>query len=199
MDTNTNARTFTYKFNGKKVDTNTLVKNLNDDIALTHAINRFREENNMTKARNPYSWWKYVLATMTYFPKGVEYTTVINILNDIAGVTINKSTATLLARATAGNAPCVVRREYAVRLPDLVQNTNLTASFNRNKITKKNGRPAFQFKFENVKEARQVILLNAPEMSSLFDLLDKIVLFVNEKKCKNDITQNSNFRSRSFL
>jgi hypothetical protein len=173
MDTNTTPRTFTYKFNGKKVDTNTLVKNLNDDIALTHAINRFREENNMTKARNPYSWWKYVLATMTYFPKGVEYTTVINILNEIAGVTINKSTATLLARATAGNAPCVVRREYAVRLPDLVQNTNLTASFNRNKISKKNGRPAFQFKFENVKEARQVILLNAPEMASLFDLLDK--------------------------
>ena len=66
MTTNTanSARTYTYKFNGQKVNTDTLVKNLNDDIALTHAINRFRQENNMTTARNPYSWWKYVLATI---------------------------------------------------------------------------------------------------------------------------------------
>jgi hypothetical protein len=173
MTTNTTTRTFTYKFNGKKVDTNTLVKNLNDDIALTHAINRFREENNMTKARNPYSWWKYVLATITYFPKGVEYTTVIDILNNIAGVKVNQTTSTLLARATAGNAPCIVRREYTVRLPNLAYDTGLIASFNRSKVTKKNGRPAFQFKFQNAKEAREVILQNAPEMASLFDLLDK--------------------------
>jgi len=173
MNTVNSDRTFSYKFNGKKVNTDTLVKNLNDDIALTHAINRFREENNMTKARNPYSWWKYVLATITYFPKGVEYTTIVDILNEIAGVKVQQSTSTLLARATAGSAPCIVRREYAVRLPDLVQNTKLTASYNRNKITKKNGRPAFKFKFENTKEARQVILMNAPEMTSLFDLLDK--------------------------
>ena len=175
MNTNTanSTRTFTYKFNGQKVNTDTLVKNLNDDIALTHAINLFREENNMTKARNPYSWWKYVLATITYFPKGVEYTKVIDILNDIAGVKVNKSTSTLLAAATAGAAPCIVRREYAVRLPDIVQNTKLIASFNRNKVTKKNGRPAFKFQFANSKEARAVILENAPEMTSLFDLLDK--------------------------
>lgn len=29
--------------------------------------------------------------------------------------------------------------------------------------------------------------------------LDKIMLFVNEKKCKNDLTQNSNVRSCSSL
>jgi hypothetical protein len=168
---NTTPRTFTYKFEGKKVDASTLVKNLNDDIALTHAINRFREENNMTKARNPYSWWKYVLATITYFPKGVEYTTIINILNNVAGVKVNQTTSTLLARATAGNAPCVVRREYTVRLPNLAYDTGLIASFNRS--NKKNGRPAFQFKFKNAKEAREVILQNAPEMTSLFNLLDK--------------------------
>lgn len=173
MNTANTARTFTYKFNGKKVNTDTLVKNLNDDIALTQAINRFREENHMTKARNPYSWWKYVLATITYFPKGVEYTTVINILNDIAGVKIQPSTSTLLARATAGNAPCIVRREYAVRLPDLVKDTKLIVSFNRNNVSKKNGRPAFQFKFANVSDARTTIMENAPEMMSLFELLDK--------------------------
>ena len=173
MNTNTNARTFTYKFNGKKVNADSLVKNLNDDIALTHAINRFREENNMTKARNPYSWWKYVLATITYFPKGVEYTTVINILNSVAGVNISKSTATLLARATAGTAPDYVRREYAVRLPDLVYNTKLSASFSRKNAKTKKGRPAFQFKFVNTKDARETILGTAPEMKSLFDLLDK--------------------------
>ena len=169
----TETPTFTYKFNGKKVNTDKLVKSLNDDIALTQAINLFREENNMTKARNPYSWWKYVLATITYFPKGVEYTTVINILNNVAGVTINKSTATLLARATAGAAPDYVRREYAVRLPDLVYNTKLSASFSRNNAKTKTGRPAFQFKFVNTKDARETILSNAPEMMSLFDLLDK--------------------------
>ena len=58
-------------------------------------------------------------------------------------------------------------------MPDLVQNTKLIASFNRNKVTKKNGRPAFKFKFANSKEARAVILEHAPEMTSLFDLLDK--------------------------
>lgn len=178
MNTNTNnaTRTFTYKFNGKKVDTNTLVKDLNDDIALTHAINQFREEHNMTKARNPYSWWKYVLATISYFPKGVEYAEVIRILNNIAGVKVNNSTSTLLARATAGAPPCVVRREYTVRLPDLAYDTGLIASFNRGKSKKKNGRPAFQFKFKNAKEAREVILTNAPEMTSLFNLLDKNLL-----------------------
>jgi len=167
---------FTYKFDGKKVKTNKLVKNLNDDIALTQAINLFREENNMTKARNPYSWWKYVLATITYFPKGVEYTTVINILNDIAGVNVSKSTATLLARATAGAAPCVVRREYTVRLPDLAYNTKLTASFSRKTAKTKKGRPAFQFKFANTKDARDTILSSAPEMKPLFDLLDKKIV-----------------------
>lgn len=175
MNTNTanSTRTFTYKFNGQKVNTDTLVKNLNDDIALTHAINLFREENNMTKARNPYSWWKYVLATITYFPKGVEYTKVIDILNDIAGVKVNKSTSTLLAAATAGAAPCIVRREYAVRLPDLAKESKLTASYNRNHVKTKCGRPAFKFQFANTKEARDVILEHAPEMTSLFDLLDK--------------------------
>lgn len=165
--------TFTYKFDGKKVNTDKLVKNLNDDIALTQAINLFREENNMTKARNPYSWWKYVLATITYFPKGVEYTTIINILNNVAGVTINKSTATLLARAATGAAPNYIRREYAIRLPDLVYNTKLSVSFSRNNAKTKKGRPAFQFKFVNTKGARETILSNAPEMKSLFDLLDK--------------------------
>ena len=169
----TETPTFTYKFDGKKVNTDKLVKNLSDDIALTQAINIFREENNMTKARNAYSWWKYVLATITYFPKGVEYTTVINILNSVAGVNISKSTATLLARATAGTAPDYVRREYAVRLPDLVYNTKLSASFSRKNAKTKKGRPAFQFKFVNTKDARETILSNAPEMMSLFDLLDK--------------------------
>ena len=178
MNTNTanSTRTFTYKFNGKKVDTNTLVKNLNDDIALTHAINRFRQENNMTTARNPYSWWKYVLATITYFPKGVEYNTIVRILNNVAGVTVNRSTATLLARATAGTAPDYVRREYAVRLPDLVYNTKLSASFSRKNAKTKQGRPAFQFKFVNTKDARETILGTAPEMKSLFDLLDKKIV-----------------------
>jgi len=173
MNTANNTRTFTYKFNGQKVNTDTLVKNLNDDIALTQAINRFREDNHMTKARNPYSWWKYVLATITYFPKGVEYTKVIEILNNIAGVKVNKSTSTLLAAATAGAAPCVVRREYTVRLPDLAHDTKLTASYNRNHVKTKSGRPAFTFKFDDVKEAREVILENAPEMICLFNLLDK--------------------------
>ena len=176
MNTDATGRTFTYKFNGTKVDTKSLVKNLSDDIALTQAINAFREENNMTKARNPYSWWKYVLATITYFPKGVEYATVIDVLNNVAGVKVNKSTSTLLANATAGAAPCYVRREYTVRLPDLAKNTKLIASFNRNNVTKKNGRPAFQFKFVNAKDAREVILQNAPEMKSLFDLMDKKIV-----------------------
>lgn len=175
-NTNVGASTFTYKFEGKKVTADKLVKNLNDDIALTQAINLFRQENNMTKARNPYSWWKYVLATITYFPKGVEYSTVINILNNVAGVTVSKSTATLLARATAGSPPCVVRREYTVRLPDLAYNTKLSASFSRKNSKTKKGRPAFQFKFVNAKDARETILSDAPEMKSLFDLLDKKIV-----------------------
>jgi len=166
---------FTYKFDGKKVKTNKLVKNLNDDIALTQAINLFREQNNMTKARNPYSWWKYVLATITYFPKGVEYNTIVRILNNVAGVTVNRSTATLLARATAGAAPCAVRREYTVRLPDLAYETKLSASFSRKTAKTKKGRPAFKFKFDNADDARDTILSNAPEMKSLFDLLDKMI------------------------
>jgi hypothetical protein len=159
------AEALNSKFSAPTVD------NIFGDTKALAAINAYRQENGMTVARNPYSWWIYTLAALTYLPKGASLIEIQSFLYETANIHISSSTATLLRRAIKRQDPCPIRREYTKNLPAVANVLNLKARLDRFKNAR--GKRPYVFQFEDATAARKSLLSMFPNLKPLFAHIDQ--------------------------
>ena len=159
------AKAINSKFSATTVDT------IFGDTKALAAINAYRQDHGMTVARNPYSWWIYTLAALTYLPKGASIIEIQSFLYETANIHISSSTATLLRRAISRQGPCPVRREYTKNLPTVANILNLRTRLDRFKNAR--GKRPYVFRFEDAIAARKSLVSLFPNLKPLFAHIDK--------------------------
>lgn len=160
-----NKNTVTHKYNYNRKVT---VNDLQTEANMLQAINNFRRNNNLSNARNAYSWWKYILTAIAFSKDDITVAEACDLVENRLNVRINRSVIGQLVKAIKGQTPCEVRREYTTSLPFLVKAMDL--HFQVNKSTGR-GRPSYSFYFVNREKARKVLFATFPETKMLFDTL----------------------------
>jgi hypothetical protein len=125
----------------------------------------------MSKARNPYSWWKYVFVALCYY-SNTKGATFHEILTDLASVNIGniqKTYSGLMSKVARGEERDAVARDYTLNLPGV----SLALGLFIVGEVHTGSRPALSFAFKNPKLARTILMARFPETVPLFNLLDK--------------------------
>lgn len=147
-----------------------IITSLEQDLKATQAINNFRTIHGMPKARNPYSWWKYVFVALTYYGKtGATFATLLSDLNSIGIGGISRTTASLLTKVAEGQERNPITRDYTFNLPGVAHVLGLKICGS----SYTGSRPAHVFSITNGKMARTILESRFPETVPLFQLLDK--------------------------
>ncbi len=160
-----------------------IINNINEDIASVNAQRVFRRSIRSTQqTRYAHNWWKSSMVLLTNFvglsagelQAGVE--SEFGMSHSIAMFSGK------LIMAIDGEAPGYVPREYAKDLPTIVKKIGLkyrqptlaeVARINNAKPGR-NGRPVkYIFYFKNPEHARDVLLINFPDLLCLFTELDR--------------------------
>lgn len=143
------------------------IDSLDQELSYVNAVNDFRRENGLPTARNAYSWWKYVLATLTYVDSAT-YSDILTMLGEI-NITVNKSYSSHLAKAVDGVLPDTTRREYTNKLPTVLYFLKIDV----NTTPSVRGRDSLVFSYRDRKFARTWLKTNIPETNILFAQLDE--------------------------
>jgi len=143
------------------------IDSLDQELSYVNAVNDFRRENGLPTARNAYSWWKYVLATLTYVDSAT-YSDILTMLGEI-NITVNKSYSSHLAKAVDGVLPDTTRREYTNKLPTVLYFLRIDV----NTTPSVRGRDSLVFSYKDRKFARTWLKTNIPETNILFAQLDE--------------------------
>lgn len=144
-----------------------IIDSLDQELSYVNAVNDFRRENGLPTARNAYSWWKYVLATLTYVDSAT-YSDILTMLGEI-NITVNKSYSSHLAKAVDGVLPDTTRREYTNKLPTVLYFLKIDVST----TPSVRGRDSLVFSYRDRKFARTWLKTNIPETNILFTQLDE--------------------------
>lgn len=143
------------------------------DTQLTNEINDLRKGLGLTSVRNAYPWWTYTLVALTFFPKG-HYSSLVDIDAFLQDAKINVRNlvkhSTLLNNSIEGQGPCKVRREYAGKLPNLVNRLKLKSE--RMKDFYGRGRKPIGFCYSDPVAARQILIDSYPDTIHLFRQMD---------------------------
>jgi hypothetical protein len=146
------------------------ITTLEQDMAATSASNAFRSLHGMAKARNPYSWWKYVFVALCYYnAKGATFNEVLTDLASIGVGNIQKTYSGLMSKVARGEERDSVARDYTMNLPGVAKTLGLYIVGE----SYTGSRPAMIFALKNPKLARQILSATYPETVPLFNLLDK--------------------------
>lgn len=145
------------------------IKNLEQDLQATSASNQFRSAYGMAKARNPYSWYKYVFVALCYYNEGATFTDVLSDLQSIGIGNIQKTYSSLMKKVANQIERDAIQRNYAINLPGMAAALGLVTSG----TVYTGARPAEVFKFKNTSLARSILVQTYPETVPLFNLLDK--------------------------
>jgi len=146
------------------------INTLEQDLAATYAINAFRSAHGMAKARNPYSWWKYVFVALCYYnAKGATFHDILADLASVGVGNIQKTYSGLMSKVARGEERNAEIRDYSLNLPGVAKTLGLYIVGE----SYTGSRPAMIFAFKNPKLARMVISTTFPETVPLFSLLDK--------------------------
>lgn len=149
-----------------------LIRNLRQDLEVTAALNEYRSVHGLVKARNPYSWWKYVFAALIAGPSsGQTITEARQLLHSKLGVDISAASSGLLSAAVRGKSPCKIRRQYSKNLPAVIDAININII--RRATPGKKGQPALVFQMKSRPAARRKLLAFFPELEPLIELLEK--------------------------
>lgn len=152
-----------YDFNNRKIT----IGSLDQELSYVNAVNDFRKSNGLPTARNAYSWWKYVLVTLTYIDSAT-YNDILTMLGEI-DIKISKSYSSHLARACDGVLPDFVTREYTNKLPAVLHFLKIEVST----TPSVRGRDSLVFSYKDRKFARTWLKTNIPETNILFAQLDE--------------------------
>lgn len=144
------------------------ITSLDREIEITNAVNQFRVKNGLSKARNPFSWWKYALVAATYTNKAVTFKEIRETLAK-CNIHIDKTCCTLLSNAVRGYHPDFVRREYTRSLPWLANHAGLKVGVVSGLV----GRPSFTYVYNNPESARSFLIHAHPDLTQLFAQLDR--------------------------
>jgi hypothetical protein len=145
------------------------IKNLEQDLQATSASNQFRSVYGMAKARNPYSWYKYVFVALCYYNQGTTFSDVLLDLQSVGVGNIQKTYSGLMKKVANQMERDSVQRNYAINLPGIAAALGLVTA---GKVYT-GARPADVFKFKNPNLARSILVQTYPETIPLFALLDK--------------------------
>lgn len=152
-----------YDYRNRKIT----IDSLDQELSYVNAVNDFRKENGLPTARNAYSWWKYVLVTLTYVDSAT-YSDVLTMLGEI-DIKISKSYSSHLARACDGVLPDRVERQYTNKLPAVLHFLKIDVST----TPSVRGRDSLVFTYRDRKFARTWLKTNIPETNILFAQLDE--------------------------
>jgi hypothetical protein len=159
---------------------NIKVNSLNEQVIALEAINQYRISVGMASARNPYSWWKYLLAALTYYPANArDNNPTLRDLTEFvyatAHVKVPSTVTSIFANAVNQCEPDAVRREYTKNLPGICKLLGLVSGVDYDYDGK--GRKPTWFKLTvSNRDARRLLIANYPEMAVLFEYIDKTVL-----------------------
>lgn len=148
-----------------------VIKDLGTESEITNVINEFRSKNGLVKARNPFSWWKYVFVAATYADKPVTFNELKTMI-ETCNVHISRSNSTHLSNAVRGLSPDSVRREYTSGLPWLAKHSGFQISV-KNINGASNEPQAFQYAYKNATTARSVLINAHTDLSYLFAQFDR--------------------------
>jgi hypothetical protein len=154
------------------------IRDFGHDLKITNALTEFRVSNGLPAPRNAFSWWKYVLVSLTYVNVPITFKEAID-----GQIRINQSASGLLASAARGIGPDEVQREYTKGLPRIVSKTGLKIG----RLVHTGSRPALTFYLRDNVKARQWLLENHPDTVILFNYLDKKFGFGGSKLDVNQI------------
>jgi hypothetical protein len=169
---NTATKSPTVSYTYKPSKNAPVIRSLRQDLDLTAALNEYRENNGLVRARNAYSWWKYAFAALVAGPTtGLSMTEIRHQLHSKLGILINATSSGLLKNAVKGKSPCKVRRQYTKNLPMVTDLMELTIS--KRATPGKKGRPELVFHLRSRAVARRRLIAEFPELELLIVELEK--------------------------
>jgi hypothetical protein len=149
-----------------------VVRTVRQDLDLTFALNEYREANGLVRARNAYSWWKYVFAALVAGPNtGQTMTQIRMLIKAKLGVNVSPSSGHLLSGAVRGKSPCRVRREYTKNLPAVTAMLDVVTG--RIRLPGQKGAGELIFGLKNQAAARRDLIKTFPELEALIAELEK--------------------------
>lgn len=169
IDKNDNIVT-KYNFNTSKNKYS--ITSLKAEADMLNAVNTFRRDNNLSTARNAYSWWKYILTAIAFSKDSITISEACDLVESRLNVTINRTVVGQLAKAVKGQSPCKIRREYTRSLPYIAKTAGL--KFRKDTVLTNRGRRNFRFYFDNVDQAKKILFATNPETKLLFDTLKNL-------------------------
>lgn len=146
------------------------IQTLEQDHQFVTASNEFRKLHGMAKAKNPYSWWKYMFVVIGLHKNGITVTDALKELESASVFNISSTVSGNLTKIADQEKPNPISRSYDTKLPGYSDILGLSYTKNTNCVGR--GRPGNVFKFNNPNSLS--IIRNAfPEMGPLIDLLSE--------------------------
>lgn len=151
-----------------------MIKQLNQDIAVTNELRRFRKTIGSTqKTTNTYSWWEASFSVLCWFPKGISVKKIECFLLE-EKLMEYRIPSTLLRNAARGILRNPIRREYKTLLPSLANECGLCCDPTHEKLI---------FYFRDCNIAYDVLIRERPNLK--YFIHDIGITVVNKWKPKN--------------